>query len=311
MTSFTPGSPRAADIPRTRLLVFVLCTLAGCGGDDNDVARGRAPAVLPSMMLAQSTNADASPPAVPFSSATPVTVARPRASWPHDTTAYTQGLLVSDGRIIESTGGEGRSDIREVERGSGRVVMRTPLPATAFGEGVAVAAGRAYQLTWKGGRGYAYDPRTLARVDSFSYAGEGWGLATSGATLVMSDGSSALRIIDPTGFREQRRVEVREGDRPVWMLNELEVVGGELWANIYETDLIARIDPATGRVVGWVDLSALLTARERADVTRRGGVANGIAYDPARRVVLVTGKLWPRVFELDLRDIPGVALPAR
>jgi glutaminyl-peptide cyclotransferase len=121
----------------------------------------------------------------------------------------------------------------------------------------------------------------------------------------MSDGSSSIRVIDARGFREVARLTVREGDRPVWMLNELEVVGGELWANVYQTDLIARIDIATGRVIGWVDVGALLTATERAGVTRRGGVANGIAYDAAHGTVLVTGKLWPRLFELGLAELSG------
>jgi glutamine cyclotransferase len=259
------------------------------------------------MLPTATTNADASPPAVPFAATTPMTMARARASWPHDTAAYTQGLLLDGGHLLESTGGEGQSDLREVAQGSGRVIKRTPLPSTAFGEGIAVAAERVYQLTWKGGRGYAYDLRTLARIDSFTYVGEGWGLATVGSLLYMSDGSSAIRVVDPHGFRELRRVEVREGDRPVWMLNELELVGDELWANIYQTDLIARILPSTGQIVGWIDLGELLTAKERADVVRRGGVANGIAFDPSRKVVLVTGKLWPRVFELDLRDMPGIA----
>jgi glutamine cyclotransferase len=126
----------------------------------------------------------------------------------------------------------------------------------------------------------------------------------------MSDGSSVLRVVDPAGFREVRRVQVREANQPVWMLNELELVGDELWANIYEKDLIARIAPATGQIVGWIDLSGLLTATERADVERRGGVANGIAFDPSRNVVLVTGKLWPRIFELDVRDVRMTASPA-
>jgi glutaminyl-peptide cyclotransferase len=234
-------------------------------------------------------------------------MAHARASWPHDTAAYTQGLLLDDDHLLESTGRKGYSDIREVMQGSGRVIKRTPLPSTAFGEGIAVAAKSVYQLTWQGGRGYAYDLRTLARVDSFTYVGEGWGLATVGSLLYMSDGSSVIRIVDPQGFRELRRVEVREGGRPVWMLNELELVGDELWANIYQTDLIARIVPSTGQIVGWVDLGQLLTSQERADVVRRGGVANGIAFDRSRKVVLVTGKLWPRVFELDPREMPNFA----
>jgi glutaminyl-peptide cyclotransferase len=292
------------------LLVGLSWLVLGCRGDA-DTADQRPRALIPGMLPASTTNADAAPPAVPFSPATPVTVARARASWPHDTAAYTQGLLFDGERLLESTGREGRSEIREVARESGRVIRHTPLPVTEFGEGIAIAAGHVYQLTWKGGRGYVYDRRTLARVGSFTYAGEGWGLATVGPRLYMSDGSSTLRIIDPVGFREVQRLQVREADKPVWMLNELELVGDELWANIYETNLVARIVPATGEIVGWIDLGALLTPGERADVERRGGVANGIAYDPSRRVALVTGKLWPRTFELDLRDLPKPAPRAR
>jgi glutaminyl-peptide cyclotransferase len=286
------------------LLLAAGCAMVGCGREASGTADTQSTSILRGMLRDSTTNADASPPAVPFVATTPRTMARARASWPHDTAAYTQGLLLHGGRLFESTGGEGHSDIREVAIGSGRVIRRTPLPPTRFGEGIAVAEDRVYQLTWKSGRGYIYDLPGLARVDSFTYVGEGWGLATVGSSIYMSDGSSTIRIVDPHGFRELRRVQVREGDKPVWMLNELELVGDELWANIYETDLIARILPATGQIVGWIDLSELLTAQERADVKRRGGVANGIAYDPARRVVLVTGKLWPRMFELDLRDLP-------
>lgn len=286
-----------------RLLFALAFVGLACRGQADGADTGRPPAILPSMMPAQPTNADASPPEVPFSRATPVLKATARASWPHDTAAYTQGLLLDGARLLESTGGEGRSEVREVDRHSGRVLSRRPLASMAFGEGIALAAGRLYQLTWKGGRGYSYDPRTLAPLDSFSYAGEGWGLTTVDSLLYMSDGTAAIRVIDPRGFRELRRIEVREGDRPVWMLNELELVGTELWANVYETDFIARIDPSTGQVLGWVDVSGLLTAVERKDVARRGGVVNGIAYDAARGIVLLTGKLWPRVFEVDIKSM--------
>ena len=290
--------------------VVIGCTVSGCNDELHDAAKQEPPALL-SRMVPAATNADASPPAVPFAASTPLTKAHARASWPHDTTAYTQGLLLDGERLIESTGGEGHSDIREVAKRSGHVIHRTPLPFSAFGEGIAVVDNRAYQLTWKGGHGVAYDLHSLAPIDSFSYEGEGWGLTAVGSLLYMSDGSSALRVVDPHGFREIKRVKVMEGASSVWMLNELELVGDELWANIYQTDLIARIVPSTGQVIGWIDLSGLLTPKARSDVMRRGGVANGIAFDASRQVVLVTGKLWPRVFELRLADIPGFRSSAR
>jgi glutaminyl-peptide cyclotransferase len=253
------------------------------------------------MMQPTGTNADARPPAVPFDSTTPTLVARAVASWPHDSSAYTQGLIVRRGHLIESTGLEGHSELREVDRRTGQVRRRIQLPRNVFAEGIAAVNDRLYQLTWRDGRGYVYDAGTFSRIDSVSYSGEGWGLASDGKQLYFSDGSSEIRVIDPDGFREARRIHVSEAGKPVWMLNELEFVHGELWANIYETNFVARIDPATGHVIGWIDLGALLTPAERADVAKRGGVANGIAFDASRDRVLVTGKLWPRMFELDLR----------
>lgn len=253
------------------------------------------------------TNADAAPPAVPFDSATPRIVARAVASWPHDSTAYTQGLLVDGSRVIEGTGLVGQSDVREVEVRTGRVLRRTPLATQAFGEGTAVVGDRLYQLTWQGGRGYVYDATTLSLADSVTYAGEGWGLTSDGTRLYLSDGSDQVRVINASTFAVERKFNVTEAGRPVWMLNELEWVDGTLLANIYQTDLVARIDPATGRVVGWIDLGGLLTLGERASVVQRGGVANGIAHDARRARLLVTGKRWPRVFELAVPRSPAAA----
>ena len=270
------------------------CAVAACGSGTDTVpldgaARFRA-----------RTNADATPPAVPFDSTTPRVVARALASWPHDSTAYTQGLVLDGERVIEGTGLVGQSDVRAVELRTGRILRRTPLASAAFGEGTTVVGGRVLQLTWQGGRGYVYDAATLALADSVAYDGEGWGLTTDGTRLYLSDGSDRIRVLDPTTFAVERSFVVSEAGRAVWMLNELEWVQGELLANIYQTDFVARIDPATGRVVGWLDLGGLLTAGERASVVRRGGVANGIAFDAARGRLLVTGKLWPRVFEIGL-----------
>ena len=275
---------------------------AACRADARGSDSGRV-ALLPSMMPPKQTNADAQPPAVPFDSATPRLVARAVGGWPHDTAAFTQGLVVDGGRLLESVGREGRSDVREVDRLTGRVIRHTSLPETEFGEGIAVVGQRLYQVTWKGGRGHVYDARSLAPLDSFAFAGEGWGLATDGRLLYLSDGTSRIRVVDPQGFRVQSTIQVREADKPVWMLNELEWVRGELWANVYLTDLIARIDPATGRVLGWLDVGSLLAPAERADVEQRGGVANGIAFDSAANRLIITGKLWPKLFQIDVNPI--------
>jgi len=290
-----------APVPRMLMRLSMLAltlAVAACREDARSATPDGKPAILPSLMQSASTNADARPPAVPFDSATPIIVARADASWPHDTSAYTQGLILDDGRLLESTGLEGRSELRELDRRTGLARRHFSLPHEVFGEGLAALGGRLYQLTWRAGRGYVYDARTLRLVDSVSYPGEGWGLASDGNHMYLSDGTSEIRVLDPHGFRELRRIRVTEAGKPVWMLNELELVRGELWANIYETNFIARIDPSTGHIVGWIDLSGLLTPTERAGVEKRGGVANGIAYDSIRDRVLVTGKLWPRMFEL-------------
>ncbi|MGH7605118.1 MAG: glutaminyl-peptide cyclotransferase [Gemmatimonadaceae bacterium] len=281
------------------LALFVAVWLAACGGGSDNNAN-QTPVLPPGMLPASHTNADARPPSVPFDSSTPRLTAHVIRSWPHDTAAYTQGLVVYRGRLLESTGRLGQSDVREVDATTGGVRRRTALPSTEFGEGIAAVADRVYQLTWLGGRGHVYDVATLAPVDSFTYAGEGWGLATDGRVLYMSDGTSRIRVIDPTGFRELRTIQVKERDSTVWMLNELEWVRDELWANIYQTNLIARIDPSTGRIIGWIDVGNLLDPSEQKDVTSRGGVANGIAFDSGRNRLFVTGKLWPRLFEIAL-----------
>jgi len=283
--------------------------VAACDGDANDSSANRPPALPPGMQPAEQTNADARPPAVPFDTTTPRVSAHVIRSWPHDTAAYTQGLATYGGHLIESTGRLSQSDVREVDITTGAVRRRVALPATEFGEGIAVVGNRLYQLTWRGGRGHVYDANTLAPIDSFTYAGEGWGLATDGRMLYMSDGTSRIRVLDPTGFHELRTIQVREADSTVWMLNELEWVRGELWANVYQTDFIARIDPATGHVTGWINVGNLLTAAQRQDVVRRGGVANGIAFDSVRNRLFLTGKLWPRLFEVDVASIHG-AIPS-
>jgi glutamine cyclotransferase len=294
---------------RSGLAVLAAICLAACDGNASDGGADQPPALPPGMQTLSQTQADARPPAIPFDSTTPRVSPRVVRSWPHDTAAYTQGLAIYRGRLLESTGLLSRSEVREVDLATGTARRRATLPANEFGEGITAVGDRLYQLTWRSGRGHVYNPVTLAPIDSFAYTGEGWGLATDGRVLYMSDGTSRIRVVDPNGFRELRTIQVRERDSTVWMLNELEWVRGELWANVYQTDLIARIDPATGRVVGWIDVGNLLTSAQRQDVTRRGGVANGIAFDSVRNRLLLTGKLWPRLFEIDVASV--TRLPSR
>ena len=271
--------------------------LAACPDSDaHDDTTDSRPALPPGMVSRAPTNADVAPPVVPLSPATPVDTARAQASWPHDADAYTQGLLVTDGRLIESTGIVGKSEVREVDMTTGRVKHAQKLPRQHFGEGIALAGGRLYQLTWRAGQGYVYDAQTLAPVDSFDYQGEGWGLTSDGTSLYMSDGSSYIKVLDPATRAVQRTIAVTEAGRRVHALNELEWIDGELWANVYQTDWVARIDPATGQVRRWVWIGALLSPAERKAVQARGGVANGIAWDSTRHRVLLTGKYWPRLF---------------
>ena len=290
-------------LARALAAAAIASLLHACGDADSAQQRSSTPAILPGFAQQTSTNADARPPEIPYSPDTPRWVATVARRWPHDTMAFTQGLLVHDRRLLESTGIEGRSGVREVERATGRIIRRADLSAKEFGEGIAVLGGRLYQLTWKSGRGVVYDARTLAPLDSFSYEGEGWGLTTDGSVLYLSDGTSRVRVVDPNGFRVRRTIQVSEVGKPIYMLNELEWVRGELWANVYETNLVARIDPLTGHVLGWIDLSQVLSPRDSARVATRGGVANGIAFDQLTRRVLVTGKYWPIVAELD--SVPG------
>ncbi len=282
------------------MLVSLSVWLVGCGSSSDSTQQ---PVALPPGMrtVAPPTNADAAPPAIPFDSATPRVMARALRAFPHDAFAYTQGLVFDGDRLLESSGLIQKSDVREVHKTTGAVVKKTALPLSEFGEGITKLGDRIYQVTWQHGRGYIYDARSLALIGSMTYEGEGWGLTTDNTHLYLSDGTNTIRVIAADSFRVVRRIAVTESGRDVPMLNELEWVRGELWANVYKTDLIARIDPATGHVLGWIDLSQLLTAEERSLVAARGGVANGIAWDARAKTVAVTGKYWPKLFEIEAR----------
>jgi glutaminyl-peptide cyclotransferase len=217
-------------------------------------------------------------------------------SYPHDRQAYTQGLLYRDGVLYEGTGLNGRSSIRKVRLETGEVLQVRPLDDKYFGEGIAIVDTRLIQLTWQTEVGFVYDLATFEPKRTFTYPGEGWGLTFDGKRLIMSDGSPALRFLDPATLRETGRITVRDAGQPVDDLNELEVVKGEILANVYQTHRIARISPKTGQVNGWIDLSGLLSPRDAAGAE----VLNGIAYDAAKDRLFVTGKLWPKLFEIQI-----------
>ncbi len=228
----------------------------------------------------------------------PVQVVEVKATFPHDPDAFTQGLFFAEGALYESTGLIGRSSLRRVRLQDGKVLQMTAIPAGQFGEGSTAWGKEIVSVTWQNGVGHRWDRATLKRIGSFRYAGEGWGLTQDGRSLILSDGTPWLRFLDPKTHREQRRVRVVANGRPVSALNELEYVNGEVWANVWQSPAIARIDPASGAVKGWIDLSALerLSGRSGPD-----DVANGIAYEPRSKRLFVTGKRWPKLFEIRLK----------
>ena len=234
-------------------------------------------------------------------SRTPVSGYRVVHIYPHDPQAFTQGLVYRDGVLYEGTGLNGRSSIRKVKLENGEVLQIEKVDSQYFGEGIAVVNDTIYELTWQSGIGFLYDRTTFKRTGTFTYRGEGWGLTYDSQRLIMSDGSAFLRFLDPATQKETSRIEVKDGTTPILNLNELEFVKGEVLANVWQTDRIARISPKTGRVVGWIDLTGLLPPREAQEVEASGGVLNGIAYDAAGDRLFVTGKLWPKLFEVKIQ----------
>jgi glutaminyl-peptide cyclotransferase len=215
-------------------------------------------------------------------------------TYPHDRQAFTQGLEYVNGVLYESTGQNGQSGIRRVNLETGEVLQRQPLDAKYFGEGITIWGDTLLQLTWQAEIGFVYDVKTFKQTKTFTYQGEGWGLTHDGTRVIMSDGSSALRFLDPKTLKETGRINVRDGATPIDRLNELEMVKGEVFANVWTTKRIVRISPKTGQVTGWLDLEGILDAREAAGAD----VLNGIAYDAAGDRLFVTGKWWPKLFEI-------------
>jgi glutamine cyclotransferase len=305
-------------IPRARIPVRISCPygvgvllalglLLACGS--SGVSRSSVPAGTPTTASATSAAVHASTPALARIStripsplparptgAAPVYGYRVVNSYPHDLRAFTQGLVYRDGFLYEGTGNYGESTLRRVDLETGEVQQQTSLPDEHFGEGIAILGQRIFQLTWQSGICLVYDPASFELLDQFTYDTEGWGLTTDGQQLIMSDGTATLSFRDPNTFAVLGTIIVHDDGVPIEQLNELEYIDGEVWANVWKTDRIARIDPATGRIVAWLDLTGLYPESQRDGSGQ--DVLNGIAHDPATDRIFVTGKYWPRLFEV-------------
>lgn len=218
-------------------------------------------------------------------------------TYPHSRDAFTQGLFYDDGKLYEGTGQESGSTLREVELETGKVIMQHNLDDALFGEGITLYHGKIYQVTWKSRVGFVYDKSDFKLINKIYYANEGWGLTTVNNRIVMSDGTNVLYFMEPEGFTVVSKIEVYDNEKKVDQLNELEYIDGEIWANIWMTDMIARIDPLSGKVLAYIDLKGLLAAADRDADT---DVLNGIAYDSQAKRIFVTGKRWPKLFEIRL-----------
>ena len=218
--------------------------------------------------------------------------------WPHDRNAFTQGLVFLDGTLLESTGLNGQSTLRKVDLKTGAVLKQVKVPAQYFAEGLAVLGGKIFQLTWQNGKGFVYDLESFHWEKEFAYEGEGWGLTTDGQWLILSDGTPRIRFLDPGTFEVKRVISAFDQSRPIKQLNELEYIKGEIFANIWRTDYVVRIDPATGRVLGIINFAGLLAPK---DYDKNTDVLNGIAYDATGDRLFVTGKRWPKLFEVRLK----------
>jgi glutamine cyclotransferase len=220
-------------------------------------------------------------------------------TFPHDPESFTEGLVYHQGYLYESTGLNGKSALKKIDIRSGKVLQEIKLAEEYFGEGIVILGDKIYQLTWQNQKGFIYDLSSFKRIGEFSYSGEGWGLATDGKMLFRSNGTAVISVIDPASFTIIRKIKVHDGNTPVNNLNELEFIRGEIWANVFMDDVIVRIAPQTGKVLGWIDLSPL---HLMLPVTAGKDVLNGIAYDPEGDRVFVTGKLWPKLFEIKVQN---------
>ncbi len=274
--------------------------LSGCGGNNASGANADASASASPTPTASASAAvpQASPSATPSAdAATPTDTYQVVKTYPHDREAFTQGLLVKDGVLYESTGLNGRSSLRKDDLATGKVEKKVDVASTYFAEGLAEWKGKLYQLTWQAHKGFIYDMATFQKTGTFGYTGEGWGLTHDDTNLILSDGTSKIRFLDPQTFAVRRTITVSDRGTAIDQLNELEYIKGEIWANVWQTDYIVRIDPQTGAIKGWIDMTGILPTEDRDTTT---DVLNGIAYDAAKDRILVTGKLWPKIFEIKI-----------
>ena len=219
-------------------------------------------------------------------------------SYPHDTSAFTEGLLFKDDNTLwESVGLKGQSDLRVVDLMTGTVSKKVSLASKYFGEGLTEFKGKLYQLTWQENICFVYDANTLSRISSFSYTGEGWGLTHNDTSIIMSNGTSKIRFINPDTFKTEKEITVTQNGFPLTQINELEYIEGEIWSNVWQTDLVLRIDPTDGHVKGVINFAGLLADTDRTAST---DVLNGIAYNKNTKKIYVTGKNWPKIFEVDI-----------
>ena len=257
--------------------------------------------LLLALALALPAAAPQTPPATPVAAPALPPVEKPILvhSYPHDSTAFTEGLLIADGALYESTGREGQSVIRQVDLTSGKTLRQATVPDGLFGEGIVAWGPELRSVTWHGGRGFRWSRPGLKKLGEWKYAGEGWAMTDDGHQIILSDGTSRLRFLNPATMAVARTLDVTVNGRPLKYLNELEYIDGQIWANVWMTPYIVRIDPGSGEVKGVVDLSELVA---RAGVTDRDSVANGIAYDRAKHRIFVTGKNWPELYEIRLNS---------
>jgi glutamine cyclotransferase len=215
----------------------------------------------------------------------------------HDPKAFTQGLVFEDGFLYEGTGLNGQSELRKVELETGKVLQTYKLPNEYFGEGITIYGDRIIQLTYQSRVGFVYNKETFKLLEEFNYQTEGWGLTNDGKYLIMSDGTPMLYFLDPETFAQNHKIMVLDQDSPVWGLNELEYIDGEIYANVWPTERIVRIEPETGKVIGWIDMEGILAPEDHSEPV---DVFNGIAYDPANHRLFVTGKFYPKLYEIKL-----------